>query len=50
MLDLSEYTDDALIRTFAALTHRMDKRDGRQSEHRQQRDLVQAEILRRMSE
>lgn len=48
----------ALLRTFAALTHRMERarqRDNRAGDSteaslRAQRDLVQAEILRRMGE
>jgi hypothetical protein len=41
---------DALLDTFAALTHRMHQaQTGRENEHtlRAQRDLIRAEILRR---
>lgn len=39
--------DADLLRTFAALTHRLHESDSR--DNRAQRDLVQAEILRRMA-
>lgn len=50
---LRDTSDEALLMTFAALTHRMDvahrKNDGRKEiELRAQRDQVKGEILRRM--
>lgn len=44
--------DEGLLRTFAALTHRMHaarRGDSRHADLREQRDAVQAEILRRMA-
>lgn len=59
MNDISTYADEVLLQTFAALTHRLDGigeskqpaavRDAASAEVRAQRDLVQAEILRRMT-
>lgn len=40
-------TTEGLLRAYAALTHRIGTRNGRQGEARAQRDLIQAEILRR---
>ena len=52
---LRETSDEGLLKTFAALTHRLHVAD-RKPEHlalaadlRAQRDIVQAEILRRMT-
>jgi S-adenosylmethionine:diacylglycerol 3-amino-3-carboxypropyl transferase len=47
---LSHTSNEALLRTFAALTHRLHGVEGLMMERdlRAQRDMVQAEILRRM--
>lgn len=60
-LNLSAYDDEVLLRTFASLTHRLHALRERDESHgdvhgpkirhaREERDLVQAEILRRMKE
>jgi hypothetical protein len=48
--DLTGYEDEALLRAFAALTHQMhgSPEGERRAHHRAQRDLVEAEVLRRM--
>jgi hypothetical protein len=51
---LATTTDEGLLRTFAALSRRMQREETRMggrpgsSETRDQRDLVEAEVLRRM--
>jgi len=57
---LAATSGPALLRTFASLTHRLDRiaesggsaeaRNRAAAEVRQQRDLVEAEVLRRMGE
>lgn len=60
-IDFSEYEDDVLLRAFAALTHKLHGLRERDQSHgdvhgpkirqvREDRDAVQAEILRRMKE
>jgi hypothetical protein len=45
---LRRTSDDGLLRTFAALTHRLHA-DRKREDLREQRNLVEAEILRRMT-
>ena len=57
---LAATSGPALLRTFASLTHRLDRiaesggsaeaRNREAAEVRQQRDMVEAEVLRRMGE
>lgn len=60
-VDLSDYSDETLLQTFASLTHVLHGLRDRDQSHgdvhgsrirsaREQRDAVQAEILRRMQE
>lgn len=60
-IDFSDYEDDVLLRAFASLTHKLHALRERDQSHgdvhgpnirraREDRDQVQAEILRRMRE
>lgn len=45
-IQIQEASDEGLLRTFAALTHSIHVSD--EPEYRAKRDIIEAEILRRM--
>jgi hypothetical protein len=49
-MNFEEYSDETLLKTFAALTHQIHADSGHISPARLKRDEVEAEILRRMKE